>query len=203
MEPSIVLALMVAVLTGMGVRKYISEKTRRKNWAQLAQSLRLKYDEGIITGYVDGVQISVAVESRGSGKSVHFVTIFEAHIAGDLPAALVITPEGVLAKTVKLFAGEDVQIGLPDLDSKLMIRAQDDSAVHEWIQRSQVAEGLRQLVKLRGFQIKSGKVRLETRGAMSDLDQVRERLLHLVSITELISSGSAMFMEGSADDLGS
>jgi len=56
-------------------------------------------------------------------------------------------------KTSKLLGSKDVQLGLPELDPKLMVKARNIDEVREWANRENVAAGLERLTSFKTFRI--------------------------------------------------
>lgn len=167
---------------------FFSEEERRENWTLLAKSLDVKFENDMISGCVDDVEISVSLETRGRGKSRHYVTVFKGDIEGEGPASLSVELEGVRAKVAKVFGAKDVHLGVPELDSKLMVNAVDVEAVRKWVRQNHVIAALHEACNLSGFKIYFGTLSFETRGAMSDVEKMRSQIGELTRIVKLLSA---------------
>ncbi len=76
-----------------------------------------------------GVRVSVYRETRSSGKSSRTYVVAKAFYPAPLPFKFRAAREGTMAKIGKtLFGLRDVQIGDPDFDPKVRIRAEDEAA---------------------------------------------------------------------------
>ncbi len=199
MIPVLMLVLLGALVMSVALMVVLNQQ-RKENWALVARSLNIAYVRGTLVGRVDGVQVLVAVEKEIQQP----VTVFKAEIEGGLPASLLITPQGVVAKGLKLLSSEDVhlQLGLPDLDPKLMVRAKDGQAVQDWARLENVAEGLRQLINLRAFRLEPTMLSFEIRGAISDPKQLELHIQELVSVAQLISPSTALLAQEPDQDEG-
>jgi hypothetical protein len=187
MELPYFFGIFVLLLGGGFAWSVMKSAKRRANWAVLAESLGLDHLDDILVGMLDGFLVTVSVEQRGSGKSRHEVTVFKTDIEANLPAGMAIVSEGIISKVTKMFGAEDIQLGLAELDPKLMIQAQNADEVREWARRENVRLGLGQLSKLTAFRLQDETLSFEIRGALADTDQVRMKLQELVSIAALIS----------------
>jgi hypothetical protein len=167
-----------------------TRKKQRANWILVSESLGLEYVDDYfnpsIVGSLEGFQVHVCVEARGGKNSRQQVTVFRVDIA-DLPQDLSIEDEWVGAKVAKLFGSQDVQLGLPKLDSRLLIKAQDADAVREWAQGEGVAKGLRKLSNLNAFRIRQNTLSFEEAGARTDPEKIKVSIRKLASIAALVS----------------
>jgi hypothetical protein len=167
-----------------------TRKKQRANWILVSESLGLEYVDDYfnpsIVGSLEGFQVHVCVEARGGKNSRQQVTVFRVDIA-DLPQDLSIEDEWVGAKVAKLFGSQDVQLGLPKLDSRLLIKAQDADAVREWAQGEGVAKGLRKLSNLNAFRIRQNTLSFEEAGAWTDPEKIKVSIRKLASIAALVS----------------
>jgi hypothetical protein len=167
-----------------------TRKKQRANWILVSESLGLEYVDDYfnpsIVGSLEGFQVHVCVEARGGKNSRQQVTVFRVDVA-DLPQDLSIEDEWVGAKVAKLFGSQDVQLGLPKLDSRLLIKAQDADAVREWAQGEGVAKGLRKLSNLNAFRIRQNTLSFEEAGARTDPEKIKVSIRKLASIAALVS----------------
>ncbi len=175
-----------------------TRKKQRANWILVSDSLGLEYVDDYfnpsIVGSLEGFQVHVCVEARGGKNSRQQVTVFKVNIA-DLPQDLSIEDEWVGAKVAKLFGSQDVQLGLPKLDSRLLIKAQDADAVREWAQGEGVAKGLRKLSNLDAFRIRQNTLSFEESGARTQPDELEVSIRKLASIAALVSSTKPVRMQ--------
>jgi hypothetical protein len=194
MTGSVILASVAIIFLVFSTWTKKATKSRHANWTLAAESVGLKCVAGAILGRLDGFQIYVGIETNnvpnGSLKSysTESSTVFRAEIE-DLPDGLSIEPEGLYEKAAKLLGAEDVQLGLFDLDPKLMVKAKDVDATREWAQREGVAAGLHQLSNFGTFRIQRNALRFECPGTLLDPQEIRARILELVSMAALISHG--------------
>ncbi len=175
-------------------------KKRKKKWAEVAQSLGLKFIDDRIVGRIDGFQIYVGTLTHGIGNARETITTFSAGIHKSLPEALSIEPEGLAEKTSKLFGSKDVQLERPNLDPKLMVKARNGDEVRAWASRQDVAAGLERLATFKRFRLQRDTLRIEISGPVADPAQLRMQIQDLVSIATLISSGCVDKPEAESDD---
>ena len=167
-------------------------KKRKAAWTLVAETMGLKFDGQRITGRFEGVDLSVQIVVRGSGKNRQVYTVFVFALT-NLPRHLWIAAEGFLSKVTKLLGSQDVQLGLPELDPKLMVKGKDEDEVRAWAQHSQVTNSLKQLVRPAGgaWQIEADELRFEKSSAIADAQHVEAVIRQFVSIAAGLSSKSS------------
>ena len=81
-----------------------------------------------LAGVVDGVQITIYAETRGSGRSASTFTVVRADYPKPLPFELQIGYEGTFTRLGKeLFGLSDVEIGDAEFDRAVRIKAADEA----------------------------------------------------------------------------
>jgi hypothetical protein len=206
MEVALMFALFVGIVAIVGTASHHFAKKRRAAWRTVAGRLGLAHQENLIKGTFQGVPLVVSIVLRGpeSKRSEH--THFMMDIEGKLPAGLSITAEGVFNKIAKLVGSQDVQLGLHRLDSKLSVRAQEESEVYNWARRIRVQEGLGQLVEIKNgsFSIAKNKLTFEHPAAIGDAGDLERYIRDLTTVasnlSELPSVESSDSLEVSEDE---
>lgn len=162
-------------------------------WTLTAKRLGLSFPGDVINGSLDGVRLTAQVITRGVGKSRQYFTVVMVKMVGGPPYGMLIQREGVLDKAAKLIGAEDVQLGLPDLDPKLMVTGRDENKIRGWAQRPDVVKGLRRLVTLKSyaFELTSRHLIFERRGTMANADDLETLTRELVAVAHDLSSGAA------------
>lgn len=144
-----VLAVVVIVLALTFLYESHYRSKRRTAWSEVATRYGLRFAADEIHGTIAPFGIRVWEETRGAGKSRYTVTMWRFSFDGPttMPHALSITPEGLLQKLGKFVGGEDVQLDLPDVDSRMIVRGEHPEHIRSWAQQPLVARALRNLVR--------------------------------------------------------
>ncbi|MCC6465259.1 MAG: hypothetical protein IT463_07975 [Planctomycetes bacterium] len=128
----IVFLLFAAFFIGLVVYGFIHAKKVREAWAGFAGAHGLSYNGAIgatsrphIQGWYKNVFIDISTITRGSGKNRSTYTVYHASINAPMPAGLLVTKEGLLAKLGQMFGGSDIQVGDREMDAALNIKARD------------------------------------------------------------------------------
>jgi len=135
---SLAAALGFGLLEGMEAASRMTpealRQAAREQHEKLPDSLR-KYMERsartlfCIAGASDGVQVAIYLESRASGRSNTTYTVVRADYPKPLPFELSIAYEGTFTRVGKaLFHLRDVEIGDPEFDRAVRIKAADEAA---------------------------------------------------------------------------
>lgn len=204
MDFVVFVALMVIFLVVVSFVQSAAKKKRQAAWQLAANTLGMNYDGEKITGTVGGVDLRVQIEVRGTGKSRTEYTVVVLRLAGDLPAGLWIAAEGFMSKVTKYLGSQDVQLGLPEIDPKLMVKGKDENEVRQWAQQAQIARSLSELVLVNGtYYIAAGELRYEYGTAIPDAGVLEGRIRSLVAIAAGLSTAaksSAAPLTGTSND---
>lgn len=187
MEAVVVLFVILFIISMLAFTVWANQR-RKATWNEFAERLGLQSDGTSITGEVRDVQVHIYTETRGSGKNRSTYTIFEAQFPdGVMPVNVQIYREGMLSKLGKVFGGQDVEIGIPEVDSRVIIKGQDVDAVRSYLTRPDVSRGLVDLLEAcRDLHVDLGQVTLEFPGAMSNDDRMQRILDLLVDGTRAV-----------------
>ncbi len=190
MDFFIFVAVLVGFVAFVSFVKANAKKKRVAAWTLAAEALSLMYDGEKISGMVGGVALSVQVEVRGSGKSRTEYTVFILRLADNLPAGLWIAAEGFLSKVTKYLGSQDVQLGIPELDPKLMVKGKNEDEIRQWAQQSHITQSLSELALLSDgtYQIAAGELRYEYGDVISDAVALEGRIRSLTSIAAGLSA---------------
>ncbi len=195
----------VVTLFGFALFAHVFDAKRHNAaWTLAAKRLGLAFPGDVINGSLDGVRLTVRVITRGVGKSQQNFTVVVLDMVGDLPFGISIQPENLLDKVNKLIGAEDVQLGLPELDPKLLVTAPDENKIRMWAQRPNVVKGLRRLVGLKGysFHLTKRHFSFERRGTMANADKLENLIRELVGIAQDFSRGTAPALISSESSIG-
>lgn len=188
MEFAISMAVMLMCLLGvLGVYAAYQAK-RKQTWALVAQRLGLQWTGSEIQGSLNDVTVRVCIETRSYGNSRQNVTVMRASLDGNVPLGLSLLRENVLRKIGKVVGMQDIQLDLPGLDEKLMVRATSEDEVRRWAQRADVSRGLVDLVAMPvGFEVETHQIKVETSGSLTDGEVLAARLEKLADIARALS----------------
>ncbi len=167
----------------------IKGQDRRGVWELAAENLGLTYSGDQIVGDFEGARLSVKIISRGTSDSRERFTVFTFQLNQNLPSTLAITREGFLGLLSKIIGAQDIQIGLPDLDSVLLFKGENVQEVRAWAQRDTVARGLRDMIALKDvtFKLEDGCLVFERAEEMSVLEDVEHFIRQFSAIALRLS----------------
>jgi hypothetical protein len=171
----------------------IKGQDRRGVWETAAENLGLTYSGDQIVGDFQGARLSVKIVSRGTLDSTEILgsrerfTVFTFQLI--LPSKLVITRQGFLGSLSTLVGAQDIQIGLPDLDSVLLVKGENVEEVRAWARQDTVAQGLRDLIALNDvtFKLEGGYLIFERAEEMSILEDVEQFIRQFSAIALRLS----------------
>lgn len=135
--------VVVIIAIGVIVLSMWQSQKRREQWQQFARSNGLDYSAGgwlstpEMSGVVDGISVRIAIEMRG-GKNKRPFTRVTARIPGALPSSMTIGAEKFFQRIGKAFGAQDIELGDPDLDSKLMIKGSNPVAVRRYLEKPRI-----------------------------------------------------------------
>lgn len=166
-----------------------NHKKRVQAWKRLADEFGLTFDGESISGSIRDVALSVHTRTRGAGKHRTTFTIITADLdVNVVPPGLTICCEGLMIKAGKLLGGGDIELDIPELDSRMFIRGRNKAAVRKWAQRPDVLRGLSDIVDLAPtFNIESHRVTLEYKGEIRDYEKLRHTIETLVDAARALS----------------
>jgi len=123
--------------------------TRRADvWKHFASLHRLHYREATwtkppaISGFFKSTVVTLTLIYRGSGNSRQTLTQATARFGVQLPQGMKLGKEGFGTSVAKFFGGQDIQLGLPELDDALRIEGQDPAGIAKLLQTGQVAQNV-------------------------------------------------------------
>ncbi|MEZ4462630.1 MAG: hypothetical protein R3E66_23470 [bacterium] len=96
-------------------------------------------------------------------------------------------------KVAKLIGSQDVQLGLPEIDPRLMVKASNQDEARNWATRANVTRGLTKLVTLRNytFKLAANQLSFERRGAMDNAAELEALIRDLVAVVTDLSESQA------------
>lgn len=138
MELLIVVLLALVVVLGTGA---IVALWQIKVWRSVASKTGLEVLEGggilgglALKGTLQGVPIEVKHEVRNTVQHSKTYTVFIAELGDDLPPGIEVLHEGLSSKAGKLLGGRDIQVGIPEIDRRFIIRGSSALAAREFFE---------------------------------------------------------------------
>ncbi len=174
----------IAVILLISMAQAQKHKDALKALADTHEGLRVYDDE--VRGEVRGVSIRIDTYTTGSGKNKSTWTRFRVSDPSSLHAQQV-AAEGLFSGMGKLLGGEDVQIGDPAADGKLLLRGSEDEIV---ARMSAEARPKVMRAVTRGWEHEQGTWTYRRRGKMTNVSEMRAILAHGFEVT------TALRMEG-------
>lgn len=167
--------------------QFFSNQTRATSWADLAEQLNLKHSKDQLEGVVKGVELVVKAELRSSGRGSSAFTVFQLILPHPVPAGLTIKAEGISKRVLR--STGDVQLGLPEVDHKLAVHADNAAEARLWAQGPQVGEALNHLLDMEEweFSIQDGKLTFDVPKHVNDRERMEFLIGELVAVAKALS----------------
>lgn len=126
----LVLAILVAVPVMLVVALVLWAANRQKQrdtaWGRMAQALGLEFANRVVYGQLDGQQVSLRTEMRGSGKSRQTYTVVSSVLSLPFDLGLQVTQPGLFDDALSsLGLKREIQIGDPAFDAAFSISADE------------------------------------------------------------------------------
>lgn len=128
MEPSVLLLMLVVGIVAL-VYSMTQKRKADEAWAQLAERHGLRLSSVVrgrqraLSGELDGMPLELWQESRSHGKSSTTWTCLELQLPFH---AISLTQEHLVSGFFTAMGGQDIQVGDPELDRKLVIKGNED-----------------------------------------------------------------------------
>jgi hypothetical protein len=101
-------------------------REREATWTRVARRLGLEYARGTVFGSLDGQQVSLRTETRGSGKSKRTYTVVTSMLSLPLDLGLRVTQQGYFDDALAAIGLKtDILIGDPAFDAAFLIGADE------------------------------------------------------------------------------
>jgi hypothetical protein len=141
-------------------------------------------------GTQDGVEVSVYLTTRGSKSNTYYTSV-RADYPTPLPFELRIGSEGTLTRLGKaLFDLADVEIGDPEFDRAIRVKAADAAAARSALGGPGARDALLGLRALSASAYATNEMALwEEQGRHLDLARTRERLAAVVAVARALGRG--------------
>ena len=170
MIPAAMITLILVVIALIGM---LATAFRTQTWKEAARRHGLEYSEsglfGLkphIRGRLDGVPVRVDVVTRSSGENSSSYTVVRADPGAELPRGLRLHKEGLGTSVVKLLGGQDIQIGVDEVDKKWRIRGESETVIAGLLRDPEVRRGLVDLAGSHRYsRVDGGDVVVEASGS--------------------------------------
>jgi biotin carboxyl carrier protein len=121
-------------------------QTRRAltSWREAALGLGLNLkgtgslEEPVMYGVIDGIPVHATVEYLGSGRNRTRYTVVRADVGVALPRGFKLSTEGLATGLLKMLGEQDIQLGDPVLDDKLLVQGSQPGRMRELLRRPDV-----------------------------------------------------------------
>lgn len=189
MEARLVLAVLFVLFGLWFIARLVMRERAADVWANVAKRFDLQADGLHVHGTTREVHVEMVTEMRGSRKNGSEYTVIRSSLDPNVvPRELHIEHEGMFSKIGKALGGQDVQLGMPELDGQLRIRAMDETAARAWASRGDVAQGLQDILDLcLTFHIETHQVTLEALGVVRDEQRLNDMMEQMVRASRAFS----------------
>lgn len=172
-----------AIVVGMLGWKWHRRRSAVRSWSALAADHDLEFfepswfSEFSMSGSYDGVSVEVYTETRSSGKHSKTYMVYAASLPEAVPVDMVVHNEGMFSQVGKLFGGQDIEVGDPEVDDAFIFKSDHPSELHEFFERPGVREAFQKLARTGcSVQIEYGSIQIEERGLEPDRDELEHGL---------------------------
>jgi hypothetical protein len=141
-----------------------------------------------LAGTADGVQVTIYLDSRGSGKTSTNYTVIRADYSKPLPFALRIGSEGVFTRLGKaLFDLRDVEIGDPVFDRAVRVKTADEAGARAALGKPGARDAVLGLLALStSAYATNAYAQWEAQGRHFDLGKTRERMAAVAAVARTL-----------------
>ena len=143
-----------------------------------------------VAGVTDGVEVSIFLESVGSGKSETKYTVVRADYTKPLPFEMRIGAEGAFTRLGKaLFDLQDVEIGVPEFDRAVRIKAADQEGARAALGKPGAREAVLGLLALSSSAFATNAyAQWVEQGYRFDPEKTRERVAAVVAVARTLGA---------------
>ncbi|MFP2913000.1 hypothetical protein ACLESD_49940 [Pyxidicoccus sp. 3LFB2] len=184
------LLLLVAALGGFAYVSWRVHQRRRKVWSEFAArhdwSLKESWGDLEVRGPFLGGELRLRTETRRRGKNRETVTVLQLSLGDTVPQSLVLEPEGLGDKFLKLFGRKGEEVGDEALDAALDLKNVSPET-RSILLAPRVREPLLALHRESSdFSIKSGRLTAEQRGMPETLGALELRVAPALALAEAL-----------------
>jgi hypothetical protein len=141
-----------------------------------------------VAGVADGVEVSIFLESVGSGKTETKYTVVRADYPTPLPFEMRIGAEGAFTRLGKaLFDLRDVEIGVPEFDRAVRIKTADEAGARAALGKSGARDAVIGLLALSSSAFATNAyAQWVEQGYRFDTGKTRERVAAVVAVARTL-----------------
>lgn len=116
-----------------------NSKTNQTQWQQAADQLNLAYyaggfgSMGTISGSLYGHRVAISTFTKGSGNTNQVFTKYHIEYCDRIRVDMNMTRQGALHSLGKVFGMQDIEIGDPGFDDRIILRGSDPAAIRRFI----------------------------------------------------------------------
>jgi hypothetical protein len=144
-----------------------------------------------VAGVADGVEVTIFLESIGSGRTETKYTVVRADYPTPLPFEMRIGAEGAFTRLGKaLFELQDVEIGVPEFDRAVRVKTADDVAAKVALGKPGVRDAVLGLLALSTSAFATNAyAQWVEQGYRFDSGKTRERVAAVVAVARTLGAG--------------
>ena len=189
--------LVLAVVVGGIVFSIHKSKKVSEAWSAAAGELRLGYDTGgfmkdhRLSGNIDGRLVVVETFTHGSGKNSSKHTRYRVNHCRPLRLGMNLRKQGFFSEVVKAFGAQDIHLGDPSFDHRVMIKGTDATAVVQYltpIRRKLICQALGEFDNMT---VDDGGVQSEFSGEEDASQTLIRKVRRLVEFVRSLEDGHA------------
>jgi hypothetical protein len=185
---------------------YLRRQHAKGGWSTFADLHDVRFSppglfgDFLMRGDYRGESIRVETVKRGHGRSKKTYTQYTVELPSSVPMGLLLYDEGLFSKLGKMFGGQDIQVGRPDLDSAFIIRGGHEQEVREFLDRDTVADAFLEVHRFcSDFQLEHGTLQIERRGLVRDADDIEDNLEPLIRCAKVLKNAGEANAIGTMD----
>jgi hypothetical protein len=183
----------IIIVAAIIIWQIFSAMKYREIWQKFANQHGLIFsgesflEDPQIQGEYRNIEVTIAKESHGSGKSRQDYTHYQAHLDSTLmPEDLEISAEGFIDIFSKMFGGQDIQVGIPHVDQALRIKGQDEETVQSFLNDQEMTTSIIQFVQGHSCKITQDMVSILASGIEKNEYTLQERMDAVVNLALII-----------------
>lgn len=183
----LIMLLIAAGIIGFSMHqsKQVSEA-----WSMAARVLQLAYvpggwmQERRLSGKIQGSLVVVETITRGSGKSSSKYTRYRVSHSRPLRLGLQVRKEGFLSGMAKTFGAQDIQVGDPDFDARVLVKGNDPDAVIHFLTRDRRMKILQAITRFDDFSLDDTGAQYECSGTENESHTLIRKIRQLVEFVQ-------------------
>lgn len=202
--------LMIAVLVALTIVIYASRRNAQETnraWSEAAKTLGIQYTAaGMLSQRrMDGILPTgrIIIETfQGSHENSETYTRYRALYPAPLGLKLRLAPEGFRSGLGKLSDAQDIQVGDPAFDERVIVKGMDPVEIKRFLTPDRRRHILKAFAAFPGLTLDDREVRWEYRGLHKDPEQIVSTALRLSQLAWRLSRGKEE-VESTAEPMGS